>query len=153
MQDVLMDGAPSGSKGICTDNSWINGDFHLKPLDWRACQKFRCLQFSLPGATTNNIQFSHLLPALDDDTSPIVSASGDSTCPLLLVSRVNTSPLLSASGDDASPIVSASGDDTSSLLSVSCDDVWSPPASGKDICPLESASGAIFGLLHDSSFL
>ena len=56
MQDVLMDGAPSGSKGICTDNSWINGDFHLKPLDWRACQKFRCLQFSLPGATTNNIQ-------------------------------------------------------------------------------------------------
>ncbi|KAL5473093.1 hypothetical protein EMCRGX_G027538 [Ephydatia muelleri] len=28
MQDVLMDGAPSGSKGICTDNGWINECSH-----------------------------------------------------------------------------------------------------------------------------
>ena len=26
MQDVLMHSAPPGSKGICTDNGWINGE-------------------------------------------------------------------------------------------------------------------------------
>ena len=34
MQDVLMDGAPPGSKGICTDNGWINGEAFLTWLSW-----------------------------------------------------------------------------------------------------------------------
>ena len=34
MQDVLMDGAPPGSKGICTDNGWINGEAFLTWLTW-----------------------------------------------------------------------------------------------------------------------
>ena len=34
MQDVLMDGAPPGSQGICTDNGWINGKAFLTWLTW-----------------------------------------------------------------------------------------------------------------------
>ena len=34
MQDVLKDGVPPGSKGICTENGWINGEAFLTCLTW-----------------------------------------------------------------------------------------------------------------------